>query len=93
MDTYALEDGVCTRIPLDCPDRTYFNEADYVCQSVSDMCDTYDSANGQCLTCLSTIQLVEDGICINIVDPGCADRQYVTSNGACQDINALCQTF
>lgn len=90
--TYLLTNGTCVRIPLKCPDRTYYNVEDYVCSPVSDRCDTFNSSTGLCLTCLAMTDIVVDGVCIETVDPGCTDRQYVM-NGLCFDIEALCGTF
>jgi len=34
-ETYALEDGICSRIPLVCPNRFFYDVINYVCAPVS----------------------------------------------------------
>jgi hypothetical protein len=92
-ETYALTNGTCTRVPLVCPDRTYYEPVAYVCAPVSERCDTFNTTNGQCLTCvMASDALNEMGECVMAVDIGCTDRQYVM-NGVCINVEAICFAF
>ena len=50
-----------TQVCQECSKYWHFN-ADGVCVPVSDLCATYDPANGQCLTCFGGYQ-INQGIC------------------------------
>ena len=52
-NTYQIVNKTCVRIPLNCTGRTYYDSVKYVCASVSALCNTFNSSNGNCLTCVS----------------------------------------
>jgi hypothetical protein len=91
-DTYALVNGTCTRIPLNCTGRTWYDATNYVCAAVSDTCKDFNASNGKCISCISTEYRLIDGVCSKIVD-NCKDREYLAANGTCIAVDDLCQTF
>ena len=75
------ENGACVACSAN-----WYSDANGVCQPVSDLCKSHDSANGQCLTCYAGYDLV-NGACefspSNTAapsDPGCKTWE----NGVCQ---------
>jgi hypothetical protein len=87
---------------LACQDRYYLLAG--ICFPVSPLCLTYDSTNGNCLTCYQTFMLVGSGcipmpdipFCLNYSAQGeclmCQDRYYLTPQG-CQKVDDKCQTY
>lgn len=90
--TYQIVNQTCVRIPLNCTGRTYYDSVNYVCANVSSLCGTFNSTNGNCLTCASAAYQVVNGSCSLIPVPTCQDRQYAL-NGVCYNIDSLCSTF
>jgi len=89
---FNIVNKVCTKIPLNCTGRTYYDAVNYVCANVSALCNTFDAASGNCLTCLSAANQVVNGSCVAIPVPTCAERQYAL-NGVCYNVDSLCSTF
>lgn len=112
----ALNAGVCSSISAPiincliqvgsvcsvCQDRYYLSSN--LCLQVSPLCVTYDSANGNCLSC-NTDESLENGYCISISDPipncliqaadscsSCKNRFYLSSN-TCLQVSPLCVNY
>ncbi len=81
-DDYTLNSGVCTRTPLTCSGRTFFNNASWTCDAVDDKCGTWD-AHGKCTSCLSDTEKLFYGDCVSIDLTFCTDTQYVDVYGHC----------
>lgn len=88
--TYFLNKaGACILISDFCGYRMYFSNGN--CLPVSDLCDTYDSTSGFCLTCRDSTILTDNGTCV-FNDP-CQNRQYHGANGICLNVSASCDTY
>lgn len=71
-----FKDGAC----VECSFGFYFGE-DSICMKVSDLCSTYNSTTGQCLTCFLGFKL-NGGACEEddfLIDSNCAEFE----NGKC----------
>lgn len=118
---FFLSNGVCNKYPAGygvgcqtwsvtgctkCAYRYFYDSASSSCMQVSDLCATYDSTSGQCLTCYIGYNL-NNGACVlasqTPVPNGCkqfdsklnvcmtcSDRYVFDSNGVCQKISDLC---
>jgi hypothetical protein len=93
--------GVCVQ----CVTRAYY-DINNNCVMVSDLCNTFNTFNGFCLTCFSGYALnTTDGTCnpsltavcsstnANGVCTKCSTGYYLDSQSNCQPIDAFCQTF
>lgn len=90
--SYRIVNKTCTRIPLNCTGRTYYDSVKYICANVNALCNTFNDTNGNCLTCLSAANQVVNGSCVPTPVITCADRQYAL-NGVCYNVDSLCSTF
>lgn len=97
------QNNICSQCSL----GSYF-DVNHVCQIVNPLCSSFNTSNGQCLSCYQSYNLIS-GTCINdinntVSDPNCATFQnnvcimcskfyYFNSNGRCTGVNPLCQTY
>ena len=97
------EEGVC----VECVTR-YWLDSEAICQPVNPNCNTYDPANGACLTCYPGFGLIEDtclpGIVTSSFDPNCNTFAngtcekcsvgfYQGAGGRCTAADTSCKTF
>lgn len=99
----AFAAGACMR----CSKNFYFG-SNGKCMAVNPLCQTYDPANGNCLSCYQSY-VVSNGSCVRDVngtssDPNCASwlsgvcascdtRTFMNSSGLCENVNINCNTY
>lgn len=87
---YNLLNGSCIRKDIICGPRQY--QLNNVCYNVSDSCDTFDSNNGNCLSCKnSTYFTILNGSCTEIKF-SCPPGQFAVEL-SCLPIPAECINF
>lgn len=90
-----------------CAFGSYF-DINHVCQIVDPLCATFNSTNGNCLTCYSSY-ILKGGKCVkdtnnSVTDPFCANFQngiclscskgyYFYADGECSAVSSLCKTY
>ncbi len=88
---YTLTSGVCSRTPLTCSGRTFFNSVSWTCDKVDDKCKTWGT-DGKCTSCLSATEKPVNGVCVSI-DSTCTATQFVDAKGECVEKDPVCETF
>lgn len=97
-----LANNVCA----ECSTR-YFINGFGICQEVNPLCNGYDAANGNCLSCYPGFNLVSfscmkgesqitDQYCKTwngTVCIECSKGAFFLPNGICQPVNPLCKTY
>ena len=89
---FTLENGVCSKTPLNCAGRTWYNAVTYTCDPVNDKCREWTLGDGKCTSCLSPAEKAVNGVCVEAVST-CTDKQYLDATGTCVDADPLCQFF
>jgi hypothetical protein len=88
---YKLQNGVCVSNPLNCTNRTYYNESQYKCLPVSNLCGNFNSTDGNCTTCAKTTFALIKGKCVSNIG-NCTSTQYIL-NGTCYEVTNFCVNF
>lgn len=80
--------GACVLISSICGYRTYFSNGD--CLPVSNLCDQFDTTNGNCLTCRDG-STFSKGNCVFLVS--CGERMYHAADGSCAKVSDKCDDY
>lgn len=99
----AFNGSVCVRCAKD-----YYMGSGGLCVQASTTCNTFDPANGNCLTCFSGWILTNNSTCVadpnSVRDPYCArfangscvscsSGYYFNASKACVQVDPFCKTF